>query len=153
MSIVLVPRHREVGEFRMGSAEWSYLIGQAGYMFPLVLNGARWFLVTKVDSRFDEWANEEGRTSTYPDILGDSGRTFRVTAEEARWLARVARNWALMQQQLSDEHDLQNIRRLEDQKVPSYSLPFPERVRTDWIEHALEFAAWASRSRGFAKLG
>jgi hypothetical protein len=49
-----------------------------------------------VDRRFKD--------PTYPEILGDSGRSFYVTADEARQLARVARNWALIQTHLPEEH-------------------------------------------------
>lgn len=91
MSVTFTPRNRAIGTFSMGTGAWGYLLGLAGPVIPGFWqeSGPRWYRL-HVDRRF--------KNPAYPEVLGDSGEHFYVKAEEARQLARVARNWATIQQ-------------------------------------------------------
>ena len=134
MSLALTPRYRPLGEFVFGSWSWSYLLGLAGPIWPCMTGRGLWYRLLGVDRRFKDL--------DYPEVLGDSGRSFYVTAEEARQLARVARNWALIQKSLPEEHRYKV-------GMQDWQRPFPEKVRDDWPPLFLAFADWAEKSHGF----
>ena len=131
MSLILTPRRRVIGEFRMGTGAWGYLLQLAGPVIPGFWNdGVRWYMLS--GDRF---------RSSYPAVLGDSGERFYVRAAEARQLANVARNWSEIQGFLPDSHKI----------VFTGEQKWPEKVRDDWPPLFLAFAKWAERSGGFSK--
>lgn len=130
MSIDLTPRRRALGDFTMGTWSWGYLLELAGPVIPGFWNSrGRWYMVT--GDRFH---------GHYPDVLGDSGRSFYVRAAEARQLANVARNWAEIQGLLP-----------ESARIEPGKDKWPEKVRDDWPPMFLAFADWAEKSGGFTK--
>lgn len=135
MSLTLTPRYRPLGDFRFGSWSWGFLLEVAGPIWPMLSQSGYWYRLLGVDRRF--------KNPAYPEVLGDSGEHFYVTADEARHLARVARNWALVQQALPEEN--RGSDRLLEPR------PFPWKVRDDWPPLFLEFADWAEKSHGFSK--
>jgi hypothetical protein len=138
VSLVLVPRRRSIGNFAIGSWSWSYLLDMAGPVVPgFMSHHGHWYRVVSFDRRWKD--------PTYPELLGDSGRSFYVRASEARHLAAVARNWAAIQETLPEEN------RHNDLSKPDYLQPFPQKVRDDWPPLFRAFADWAERSGGFTK--
>jgi len=137
MAVYLTPRNRPLGQFRIGSWSWGYLLDLAGPVIPgLWTSGGRWWRTSGVNPRF--------KNPAYPEVLGDSGQRFSVKASEARQLANVARNWARIQQTLPEANRL-------DAGRPYWDRPFPEKVRDDWPPLFLAFADWAEQSAGFTK--
>ncbi|HEY3412766.1 MAG TPA: hypothetical protein VGM51_06880 [Armatimonadota bacterium] len=137
MSLTLTPRNRSIGSFQMGSWSWGYLLEMAGPVIPgFVTSRGRWYLL-EGDPR---WKDLD-----YPAVLGDSGRHFYIRADEAKHLARVARNWADIQTHLDESHRAKVFGQDE------YARPFPEKVRDDWAVLFHDFSDWAERSRGFSK--
>lgn len=133
----LIPRNRKIGEFQIGSWSWGHLLEIAGPVIPgFWAKGPRWYMAAHRDRRFKD--------DHYPEVLGDSGRRFYVRAKEAKHLATIARNYALIQQGLGPEHgDWSN--------KPDWQRPFPLKIRDDWPPLFLAFADWAEQSRGFTK--
>lgn len=147
MSIWLHPRNKALPKFSIGTACWGYILDHAGLLWPVAFNGARWFVVSGVDRRFE--VGKDG--SLYPDILGDSGHTFRVYADEARVLARVARNLTVIQSVLPA--DQTTGVGTGDFLKPAHEQVWPRKIRDDWPPIWTEFAEWADQSRGFTKGG
>ena len=145
MSIWLHPRNKALERFDIGTGCWGYLLEHAGLVWPLMFNGARWWAVSGTDPRMP---TVEAGDVFYPDILGDSGRQFRVTADEARILARTARNMVTIQEMLPESHAKAN-----DSHLPDYQRVWPVKVRDDWPPVWAAFAEWAEKSRGFTKGG
>lgn len=139
MGIRLHARNPELDPFPIGAACWGYILEHAGLLWPLMFNEARWFAVSGADPRLPR---EDGVTF-YPDILGDSGCPFRITADEARHLARVARNMVEIQRLLPDG----------GYRQAGWPEPWPRKVRDDWPPIWEAFADWASQSHGFTKGG
>jgi hypothetical protein len=135
--MTLIPRIRARGEFKFGSWSWSYLLDIAGPVLgPMWHQGSRWYRVDGVDPRY--------KNPDYPESLGDSGQSFYVRAAEARQLANVARNWAIIQRSLGPEY-----RTRDDNDRVRVPEPWPLKVRDDWPPLFEAFADWAERSGGF----
>ena len=139
MSIWLHPRNKALDRFTIGTACWGYILDHAGLIWPFQTEKARWFVTSGIDPRFEA----DGDGSLYPNILGDSGRRFRVMADEAHHLARVARNMVAIQAVLNTG----NV------QTPDFREPWPMKVRDDWPPIWAAFAEWADQSRGFVKGG
>ena len=128
------PRNKDAGDFHLGAFSWPFLLEQCGYYFQSLHKGGRYFLCS--DDPRDEGA-------TYPGIIANDG--YRITAEEARVLARIARNYAKITAALPEEN-------AKDVPVstPDYLKPWPAKTRDDWNDRFLAFADWAEKSGGFA---
>lgn len=123
------PRPGTAAGFRFGMFSWPILLEQCGTLFPLIQRTGQWFCV------FDE----KRMGKDYPRLISNDG--FRVTADEARIMARMARNYVKIQRALSDDHRL-----AED---PAAARPWPLKIRGDFADKFEAFAEWAEKSGGF----
>lgn len=157
MSYDLRPAKRGVEEFRFGAFSFPILLAACGALWPCLHNGGQWFCAFGVDPRMPQGDD-------YPRILSNDG--FKVTAEEARIMARVARNVVAIQRLLPDptpeelagagwtrktsfkREDVEQLlmRAMSDAKPG----PWPVKIRTDFTDLFEKFADWADRSNGFA---
>jgi hypothetical protein len=143
----LVANNKELEGLHMAGA-WLHLLGQCGAYFPYLTQGARWYAL------FDERMtthyhsdDDDQRVATYqeyPAIICNCG--FEITEEEARVLARIARNYAAIQKTLSEPSEEEENQPIT---VPDYLRPFPRYIRRDWVELYERFAEWAEQSQGF----
>jgi len=120
----MVPNNKDVETFAMSAFHWPLLLEQCGTYFAAVFDRKRWFYVSSVDERMGD--SEEG-----PALILNSG--FPITEEEAKVLARIARNYVAMQRLL----DLQK----RDPIFPAIKLQLLDLFET--------FADWAETSGGF----
>lgn len=124
MSYDLRPNNEELGEFDFGAFSWPILLEACGYYFIAIKKGPRWNFVAGVDERMGD---------TYPKILSNDG--FQVTEEEAKVMARIARNFVATQRALPDTEEKD---------------AWPARIRTDFVDRYEKFADWAEKSGGFS---
>lgn len=119
----LVPNNKDAGNFHLSAFHWPIILEQCGMYFVAISHKTRWFYVAGVDKRMGE--SEEG-----PAIIFNSG--FPVTEEEARVLARVSRNYAIIQRSATKEE-----------------APWLDLLKPQLIYEIEDFAEWAEKSRGF----
>jgi hypothetical protein len=139
----LVPRNKKAEGFYFGAFSWPFFLGHAGLIWPAIFKGPRWFVVNGIDKRVE---------SDYPSLISNDG--FRVTAEEARWLGRIAFNLASMNEVLLVETkptDPKNQTRGRFIDGEYYSTEGPDfrTFREDWNEILYRFSKWAPTSSGF----
>lgn len=119
MSYDLKPIKRGVEQFTFGAFSWPVLIEACGYLFPCVSIGAKYCYQPGLDQRI-----EKG-----PLLITNDG--MKITAAEAKIMARIARNYVAIQRGLPDDSDA------------------PRKIRTDFVDRFEKFADWAERSGGF----
>lgn len=148
MAYDLKPNNTELAWFRLGSLP--HLLEQCGAYFTCMQHGARWYTVwdERMSRHYHE--NAEGEREwvmlrDYPAILCQCGG-FEVTEEEARVLARIARNYAAIQRTLDEPSEEEKIQPID---TPDFLKPFPQWMRRDWIQQYEDFADWAEQSQGF----
>ena len=131
MGYDLSPKNKDLDSFHFGAFSWPHLLEQCGYLFTVVQNGGRWYCAFGTDKRMGD---------TYPMLISNDG--FKVTAFEAKVMARVARNYALVQGTLEAP---------PEQKEPCWlgNNDWPQKIRDDWPKRFEEFADWADKSGGF----
>jgi hypothetical protein len=129
MSYDFIPRNRSAEPFSMGSFSWIVLLEAFGYLFPEISNGARYYTELNVDERF--------KTASIGDNSG-----FRVTAEEARIMARMAKNYVAIQRSLPEQPDIPF-------DTPPELRPWPRKIREDFVGKFDRFSKWAVTSGGF----
>lgn len=138
MSYTLEPINNNLESFHFGSFSFGHLLEACGYLWPCIHKMGKWFCVFGVDERFP--IGDE-----YPSILTNDG--FTVTLEEANIMARIARNWVAVQQELLlADHPVDEA---DDLFKPCFEQQWPRRVRDDWVEIFKQFAEWAEQSNGF----
>lgn len=143
--------NQDLKPFRMGS-DWLHLLAQCGSYFTCIYSGARWYTI--FDERMtthyhyspddDDEGERVPMRDNYPAIICNCG--FEVTAEEAKVMARIARNYAAIQRTVPEMTDEEYDRSVS---TPHYLRPFPLPIRRDWVERYEQFAEWAEQSRGF----
>lgn len=111
-----------VEDFNIGAFSFPVLIEACGYLFPCISIGARYCYVPGVDPRI-----EHG-----PTLITNDG--FPVTEEEAKIMARIARNYVAIQRNLPDDQ--------RDHEQPM-------KIRKDFVDKFERFAEWADKSGGF----
>jgi hypothetical protein len=116
MSYDLCPKKKEAGDFRFGAFSWPVLLEACGYLFPCVHGQGQYCSVD------DKWV-----------MLGTNDG-FKVSADDAKLMARCARNFVAIQRGLPSDH----IDR------------FPPKIRTDFVDRFERFAEWAEKSGGFS---
>jgi hypothetical protein len=147
MSYDLHPNNQGLPSFCMAS-DWLHLLEQCGAYFACVHKDARWYAVfdERMSTHYhhDDDGAPEPMTDNYPAIICNCG--FEVTDEEAKVMARIARNYAAIQRSLPDPTE-------EEQNTPittpDHLRPFPKKIRGDWVENYERFAEWAEKSQGF----
>ncbi len=126
MGYGLSPNNNELDSFHFGAFSFPVLLEACGYLFPCIHDGGSWYCAFGTDERMPTG-------DTYPRLLSNDG--FKVTAEEARIMARVARNFVAIQRTLPDYGGKEN---------------WPIKMRTDFTDKFEQFAEWAEKSEGFA---
>lgn len=153
----LEPVNAAAGSFRFGAFSFPILLEACGCLFACVHNGAKWFCNFPADPRL-RGKNPDGSGLSYPTLLGGG---FDVTEEEARIMARMARNFATIQNILpeknrdsgipSKEHfdraDLVEL--IAEAMAGTKAGPWPVKVRDDFTAKIAAFADWAPKSGGF----
>ena len=134
MGYDLRPRNKALKTFYLGAFSFPVLLEACGYLWPCINKGPKWYCVFGVDKRMPK-----GQTT--PHLITNDG--FRVTAQEARIMARTARNFVAIQRSLPDQEG-------QDIFVPAALEHWPRKIRDDWVEKFEAFAEWAEQSRGFA---
>lgn len=121
------------GEFHFGAFSWPVLLEACGYLFPYVQKGARWHHAPAVDPLVTD-------ENPYGYRLLGSNDNFCVSEDDAKLMARVARNFAAL-------NDPDGALAQAGFGVKSDGRPDP--IRADFIEKIGEFAEWAEQSGGF----
>lgn len=155
MSYDLKPRNKKVEWFRMGAFSFPILLEACGALFPCIHNGGQWYCAFGVDPRMPQG-------DSYPTILSNDG--FTVTADEARIMARIARNVVAIQRTLPDPSPEElasagisqkmSFRREDVERLLLHAMSgakdhWPLKIRTDFTDQFERFAEWADRSGGF----
>lgn len=150
MSYDLTPNNKGIEEFHFGAFSFPVLLEACGYLFSAIHSGGRWYCAFGLDERMGK---------DYPNILSNVG--FVVTAEEARTMARIARNFVAIQRTLPDENKTEDMRSKASfvkQDIEAMLInamhgnsnePWPVKVRTDFTVKFEKFAEWAEQSDGF----
>jgi hypothetical protein len=147
MSNKLYANNPKLEPFRLCS--WYHLLEQCGCYFTCISKGARWYAIfdERMSTHYHANENEEVEKITeidYPAMLCNCG--FEIVEEEAKVIARIARNYAAIQRTLPEETDEEY---LQLSGKPDYLRPFPRYIRRDWVENFEQFADWAEQSQGF----
>ena len=142
------------GSFHFGAFTFPVLLDACGYLWPCIGSGSQWYCVWGADSRMPDGDD-------YPRLRSNDG--FEVTEEEAKIMARVARNFVAIQRSLPETHrgtgtaDTQvEFKREDIAKSLMKGMfggpdgPWPRKVRDDFVDRFEEFAEWAEDSGGFA---
>ena len=151
MGYDLIARNKSADTFHFGAFSFPVLLEACGYLFPCIHNGSRWYCVFGVDPRMP-------KSDKYPRVLSNDG--FKVTAEEAKIMARIARNYVEIQHSLPDSNETQDMRsksvfakddveKLMNAMHGNKDEPWPVKIRTDFAAKFAEFAEWAEKSGGF----
>lgn len=157
MSYGLTPTNTSLERFHFGAFSFPILVEACGYLWPCIQHGAKWYCAFGTDPRMPEGDD-------YPALLSNSG--FHVTAEEARIMARMARNYVAIQRTLPDptpedlasagmrqkmsfkREDVEAIL-LRGMSGVATEQPWPMKIRTDFTDQFAKFAEWAEQSEGF----
>jgi hypothetical protein len=123
MGYHLRPKNESTDAFYFGAFSFPVLLESCGYLFLCVQVGARWCYAPGADPRMG---------SIYPRLLTNDG--FPVTDDEARIMARMARNFVAIQRSLPDDQ-------------PEHERPM--KIRKDFTDKFEQFAEWAEKSGGF----
>jgi hypothetical protein len=150
MGYACIANNKEIETFVMGAFLWPHLLEQCGSYFTCITRGARWYTVfdERMSTHFHHDDDDEVRKPVvdrqYPAIICNCG--FEVTEEEARVMARIARNYVAIQETLKEPTEEELNAPIT---TPDYLRPFPLYVRRDWVERYKQFAEWAEQSQGF----
>jgi hypothetical protein len=140
--------------FHFGAFSFRVLLAECGLLWPVAHNGGQWYCVWGADPRMPEG-------DTYPRLLSNDG--FHVTADEARIMARVARNFVAIQRSLPEDNRgrLTTKTQVEFRKADVMEMlmlamsgarktgPWPEKIRDDFTDMFERFADWVEKSGGF----
>jgi hypothetical protein len=155
MSYDLTP-NADIEDFRFGAFSFPILLEACGYLWPCIHNGGQWYCAFGTDPRMPNG-------DKYPALLSNDG--FPVTAEEARIMARVARNFVAIQRTLPDptpeelvgaglqqkaEFKRDDVEALLMRAMSGGKEHWPLKIRADFTDKFEQFADWADRSKGFA---
>ena len=150
MGYDLSPKNEAAGDFHFGAFSFPVLLEACGYLFSSVHRGGQWYCAFGTDPRMGD---------SYPMILSNDG--FPVTEEEAKIMARIARNVVLIQRTLPNENlgegyaSKPEFKRKDVEKMLLKAMsgagpgPWPMKIRPDFVEKFEKFADWAEKSGGF----
>ena len=150
MGYYLTPQNDDAGDFHFGAFSFHVLLEACGYLFSAIYNGGRWYCAFGIDSRMGD---------KYPMIITNDG--FAVTDEEAKIMARIARNYVAVQRTLPDENATDGmeskaefkrddvVKLMQKAMHPAAPEKWPVKIRTDFTNQFEEFADWAEKSGGF----
>lgn len=123
---------KKEGNFGIGAFAWPILLEQFGCLFPSMNKAGKYYTALGVDERFEK------------ADLGDNGG-FEVTEEEAKIMARMARNFCAIQRSLGDDHFVGEY----DFLLPESRMVWPRKISSDFVDQFERFAEWAEKSGGF----
>jgi hypothetical protein len=129
MGYHFTPNNQESKDFYLGAFSWPILVEAFGYLFPELHKSGKYFYLRGVDDRYDD------------GTLGTNDN-FPVTAEEAKIMARMARNYVAIQRSLPEQGKV-------DIFAPEPLQPWPRKIRDDFVDKFERFAEWAEKSDGF----
>ena len=151
MSYDLKPNKKGLESFHFGAFSWGPLLSACGLLWPAMFNGGQWYCVWDVDPRL---------TGDYPALMTSEG--MEITEEEAKIMARCARNLVVVQRSLPTENaDESVVGRKEGinreqllellAKTVSGGInqKWPLKLRSDFVDRYEQFAEWADKSGGF----
>jgi len=136
MGYDLEPQNKELDGFHFGAFSFPVLQEACGYLWSCIHNSGQWYCVWGVDERMPEG-------DTYPRLISNDG--FLVTEDEARIMARIARNYVAVQRSLQDDRVLP----VNPFSLISPSSTWPQKIRDDFVDKFEAFADWADQSGGF----
>jgi 23S rRNA C2498 (ribose-2'-O)-methylase RlmM len=149
MSDDLHANNPDLPSFHMSMGIWPHLLEQSGAYFTCLIKGARWYTLHDERMTTHYHLNEDDQVekivAEYPAILCQCG-SFEVTEEEAKVLARIARNYAAIQRTLKEPPEEEWGKLM---MMPAYERPVVSWIRRDWVDIYENFAEWAEQSRGF----
>lgn len=155
MGYDLKPTNTKAGPFHFGAFSFPVLLEACGALFPCIHNGGQWYCAFGVDPRMPQGDD-------YPRILSNDG--FRVTRDEARLMARIARNYVAIQRSLPDptpeelasagvrqkvSFKREDVEALLLRAMSGAREHWPQKIRPDFTDQFERFAEWAERSKGF----
>lgn len=126
------PKNDDADGFHLGAFSWPVLLEQFGCLFPFTQK-LKWYCVFGIDERMPA-------SDRYPRIISNDG--FPVTDEEAKIMARMARNYVAIQRTLPEQPE-------PEFGAPEWEQPWPRKIRTDFVDQFEKFAEWAEKSGGF----
>jgi hypothetical protein len=143
-------KNADAGDFHLGAFSFPVLLEACGYLFSSIHRGGQWYRTFGTDPRMGD---------SYPLILSNDG--FEVTEEEAKIMARIARNFVAIQRTLPDENTGSGIasrpsfKRDDVVKLLAHAMydvkpgPWPIKIRPDFVDKFEKFADWMEKSGGF----
>jgi hypothetical protein len=147
-------KNKAAGDFHLGASSFPVLLEACGYLFSSIHHGGQWYCAFCADARMGK---------EYPMILSNDG--FKVTAGEAKIMARMARNYVAIQRTLPEENMSEGIAgtkgkegfRREDLERTLIAVmndvrpdeKWPRKIRADFVDKFEKFAEWAENSGGF----
>jgi hypothetical protein len=131
----LKPRNKEIVWFHMGAFSWHWML-EAGVGLPFGYGRG----VSPAQFVFTQ--RPDGKCIGYNDGA-------RVTGNEARLMARLARFVAEYQRNLWNIYERTPEKERERMKDPRWESLYNVPVRRDFIDLTEQFADWAEHSRGF----
>lgn len=134
MGYDLNPNNTDAGGFYFGAFSFPILLETVGCLWPCIGHEGRWYAVFGVDPRMPVGDEE-------PRLHSNDG--FPVTDEEAKIMARCARNFVAIQRSLPDTPPGTELLLFPG------SAPWPRKIRSDFTDTFEKFADWAEISSGF----
>lgn len=143
-------KNDDAGDFHLGAFSFPILLEACGYLFSAIQSGGRWYCAFGSDPRMGD---------SYPLIISNDG--FEVTADEAKIMARIARNFVLIQRTLPDENATEGMeskaefkrddvmKLMQEAMHPGSRKKWPVKIRPDFIDKFEKFANWMEKSGGF----
>lgn len=150
MGYDLIANNSDAGDFHFGAFSFPVLLEACGYLFTSIHQSGQWYCAFGADERMG---------TSYPRLISNDG--FPVTADEARIMARMARNFVTIQRTLSDDNKTEDARskpefqREDVEKALIRGMfggqdKWPVKIRSDFTDKFEQFAEWAEKSEGFA---
>lgn len=134
----LSPKNPDAGKFHFGARSFPVLLEVCGYLFSSVCRGERWYCVFGMDERIGD---------ALP-LIGSS-EAFEVAEQEARVMARIARNFVVVQRSLPNKnatHDKASYTKVELEKILICAVDgnqpgkWPVKLPTDFVNQFERFA-------------
>lgn len=122
MGYDLRANNKECEDFHFGAFSFPVLLDACGYLFICIHKGSRWFFISGIDERMPIG-------DKYPRLLSNDG--MEITAEEAKIMARIAKNFVIIQNNLDDDSE------------------WPIKIRKDFVDKFEAFSKWAPKTDGF----
>lgn len=137
MGYDLIPRNKAAGDFYMGAFSFPTMLQACSYLWPVAFGKAEFYAI-----------NEAPRRGNKPLECLMSNDGYYVTAEEAKIMARLVKNFVRVQRCALDEQteDATSRERPSTGDVPEWPLVVG---RADFLDKFDKFADWVVKSKGF----